>query len=592
MLLFVVCGVCAGHTRRISTPPGGQGAAVPAAGKGRGPARVQRAGGGPGVEENVQRTAPAVVDQPPRAGKKADLAALQGRFLPPQGGQGAQGLYPGASGVGVQLIPGHAAAAVRVMAAFQGQFGAVVQAGAARQRQQGGQLLPELVLAAHPAAQPDGVVRVQQRELCGVDLGRVDGQTAAHIPAEGGSGLAFVLKKAAQGALQRVVHDGVILVPLQPGRGVVPDLPQQVKVRLQRFEPGAQPPQEGVADLVAHVEAQAVDAVAPHPVFAQADQVLLQAGVVGVQLGHAAVEGKGKILAGAGVPFCGEGPLVHEEPVPPGGGRPMGHHVPPGGEVRPAVVEHGVQHDADALFVGLPHQGFQVGSGAEIRVHAGVVGGVVFMEAARGEDGVQVQPVDAEGCQIRQLLGDARQVAAEAFAVGHRAAPPGQRAAAPAAAPAEAVGVDLVPDGAAHPVRRGDAVGGVHPGHQEALHPFVQLQVPAQAVLIEIAALGPFFYTKHIAQAAVGRLYRDAPDPVVFQFQPGVQREPAALPAFAAACDARFIRVGADQFGGIRLPAGAQRDLQRPFVGHAAHRHARFMEDRSQIHRDHLSVPG
>ena len=153
----------------------------------------------------------------------------------------------------------------------------------------------------------------------------------------------------------------------------------------------------------------------------------------------------------------------------------MDYHVPPGGEGRAAVVEHRVQHDPDALLVSGADQLLQIGLGAEVGVHPGVIGGVVFVDAAREEDGVEVKAVDPQPGQIGQLGGDAGQVPAKALGVGDGAFPPGQGARPPAASAAEPVGEDLVPDRPAHPVGRGDDVGGVHPGHGEALDAVVQL---------------------------------------------------------------------------------------------------------------------
>ena len=254
----------------------------------------------------------------------------------------------------------------------------------------------------------------------------------------------------------------------------MPDLAQQIKVGLCCLEPGAEPPQKAVGDLVAHVEADAVDVVPLHPALAQGDEVFLHFGVVGVQLGHPAVEGEGEVLAVPGLALV-KGPPADKEPVPVGGGGPAGRHVPPGGKMGAAVVEDRVQHDPDALRVGGADQLFEVGLAAEVGVHPGVVGGVVLVDAARGKDGVEVKAVHPQLGQVGQFGGDAGQVPAEAFGVGNRPLPPGLPARPPAASAAEPVGEDLIPDRLPHPVGRGDQVGGVHPRHGETLDFIVQL---------------------------------------------------------------------------------------------------------------------
>ena len=77
------------------------------------------------------------------------------------------------------------------------------------------------------------------------------------------------------------------------------------------------------------------------------------------------------------------------------------------------VAEHAVQNDADAVLAGLGAQGAELLVGAQQRVGAEVIGGVVPVIGVGLEDGVQVQVGDAQALQIGQLLADALKVAAE-----------------------------------------------------------------------------------------------------------------------------------------------------------------------------------
>ena len=80
------------------------------------------------------------------------------------------------------------------------------------------------------------------------------------------------------------------------------------------------------------------------------------------------------------------------------------------------VGKHAVQNDPDILPVRFFAQGFEIFLRAEHRVDALVIGGIVAVVGIRHEDRVQIQNADAERFQIRQLLPDAVQVAAEEVA--------------------------------------------------------------------------------------------------------------------------------------------------------------------------------
>ena len=83
-----------------------------------------------------------------------------------------------------------------------------------------------------------------------------------------------------------------------------------------------------------------------------------------------------------------------------------------------AVVDDQVHHELDAVLVRGGKQLVEVFHGAELRHDGTVVGDVVAVVVVRGGvDGGEPQHLDAEVCQVRDLLGDAGQVT-DAVAVG------------------------------------------------------------------------------------------------------------------------------------------------------------------------------
>ena len=77
------------------------------------------------------------------------------------------------------------------------------------------------------------------------------------------------------------------------------------------------------------------------------------------------------------------------------------------------VIEHAVQDDFDAVLMGPLAQGDEILLGAQQRVDAQVVGGIVAVVAVRLKDGIEVQDPDAQSGQLRQLFGDAGQITAK-----------------------------------------------------------------------------------------------------------------------------------------------------------------------------------
>ena len=185
----------------------------------------------------------------------------------------------------------------------------------------------------------------------------------------------------------------------------------------------------GLGDQVDHVEAEALDALAL-PEAEDRGQLGPDLGVLPVQVGLADVEQvqvplaqAGHILPGRaaefGHPVGGQlvGAALLEDVVvlilllP--GQSPLEPRVVGGG-----VVEHHVQHQADAALVRLPDEGLQVLHRAETGVDGAVVGHVVaVVMLRRGEEGGQPEVIHPQVLEIVQLGGHAGQVA-QAVAVG------------------------------------------------------------------------------------------------------------------------------------------------------------------------------
>ena len=77
------------------------------------------------------------------------------------------------------------------------------------------------------------------------------------------------------------------------------------------------------------------------------------------------------------------------------------------------MAEHAVQHDADAVLLGLGAEGLEVLVGTQQGVYVEVVGGVVAVVGVGLKDGVEVDEIHPHLVQVGELLLDALEVAAE-----------------------------------------------------------------------------------------------------------------------------------------------------------------------------------
>ena len=185
-----------------------------------------------------------------------------------------------------------------------------------------------------------------------------------------------------------------------------------------------------LADQVHHVETEALHALV-HP---EADNLLYltaHRGVFPVQVRLGLVEQVQVILAHLGRILPG---TAAELALPVGGGaavRPGGaedvvvliHRVSGQSLLEPdmlggGVVEHHIQHQADAPPVGLLSQLFKVLHGAVAGVDGPVVRHIIAVVVLRGnEEGGQPDVIHAQLLQVIQLLGYAPQLA-QTVAVG------------------------------------------------------------------------------------------------------------------------------------------------------------------------------
>ena len=75
--------------------------------------------------------------------------------------------------------------------------------------------------------------------------------------------------------------------------------------------------------------------------------------------------------------------------------------------------EYSIQENADSQFLCLKAEPAKIFFRSEHGIDAGVIRGVVFMVAAGVKDGGEIEHRNPEIMQVRQLLADAFEIAAE-----------------------------------------------------------------------------------------------------------------------------------------------------------------------------------
>jgi len=291
---------------------------------------------------------------------------------------------------GLQAIPGDGVAAGRLVAAGQAQLVAVVDARRAGQRHLAQRRQPERtgVFPGH-GQEARRVVAAQQIKLGLHDLPVVERDRFLDLAGEAFRVQRHDLIRPVMQAAERlppevadgrageqVVHHRVELVAGQPAPGREPDLADDVRLRVGGLDPSPElPPELVVVDLLRHVQPPAVRAEA-HPVLRHTPDKLAHGGRPGVELGQGGQVPPGRVIGLAdAVGFDRE--VVEGEPVQVGGMLPaLQGHVELE-EAATGVVEHAVNHDADAARVGGVQQGAERLIPAQQRIDMTVIMGVV-----------------------------------------------------------------------------------------------------------------------------------------------------------------------------------------------------------------------
>ena len=350
---------------------------------------------------------------------------------------GAQALFVG--------IPPEESPVEGVPVALHGDLVAVVQAGHTRQGVDDGVGHPQAeqallvgiaghTAAALPRAAPaiGGLVSDHGQGTLGVvggeevqggvhGRGRVvlaDGQDLRHGLLGG-----LALDEIQHGVLEGVVHHavqalaqqiGAALIEAELGGGILPHLAQQELFGADPLDGGAHLLNEFVGQLIGYIQPEACRAT-PQPGVddtARAGDELHIGGGLLVDLGQ-----------GLKAPPAAVAVLVLGAEIVPAAVRGVGVPVRAAlaiaalavevAAVGAGVAEHAVQHDADAVLLGGGAQCLKILVGAQQGVHIQVVGGVVAVVGVGLKDGVEVDEIHPHLVQVRELLLDALEVAAE-----------------------------------------------------------------------------------------------------------------------------------------------------------------------------------
>ena len=249
-----------------------------------------------------------------------------------------------------------------------------------------------------------------------------DGQDLVHGLLGG-----LALHKVQHGVLEGVVHHAVQPLAQQIGAavaeailggGVLPHFAQQEFFRADPLDGSADLLNEGVRQLVGHVQTETRRTPA-------------QPGVDDAALAGDELHKGGGLLVdfrqGLEAPPAAVAALVLRVKVVPAAVGGVGVAVSAAlavaalavevAAVGTGVAEHAVQHDADAILGSFLAQGLKVLVGTQQRVHVEVVGGVVAVVGVGLKDGVQVEVIHAHLVQVGQLELDALQVTAEVVLV-------------------------------------------------------------------------------------------------------------------------------------------------------------------------------
>lgn len=178
--------------------------------------------------------------------------------------------------------------------------------------------------------------------------------------------------------MRRIVHHGVEHIARQIGLRVAPDLPEDESLRVDLFDLRPEGPPEREVDLVGYVQPPAVDT---HfgPIACHTQQIVPNIRVFGVQLGHMAFKSESLITV---VAVYLKGVLIDEVPAVVLGIFTTRHYIAKLREGITGVIEHGIQHNANAAAVTIVQksaeilQSSQAGIDGEIVICVVTVAGV------------------------------------------------------------------------------------------------------------------------------------------------------------------------------------------------------------------------
>ena len=145
-----------------------------------------------------------------------------------------------------------------------------------------------------------------------------------------------------------VVHCRIELLALEEGARVVPNLSYEHRVGLERTDFAAENTPKVVVYLVGHVEPPTVDVELPYPIQADVYEISRRLRIARVELGHAPDIGKTLVVRqGRDIQWVGLGII----PIPVSGILTVFDQVTESEEVRAAVIENAVEHEAHPTLV-------------------------------------------------------------------------------------------------------------------------------------------------------------------------------------------------------------------------------------------------
>ena len=133
------------------------------------------------------------------------------------------------------LTPWHTSSAVRIVRTFHCDLRSIINTGTSRKRKKDCKLLVELVQIVKTVHQPLGIMGIQEIKKHIVILLHIHGIATVYHIFKFFFFHCFIKKEIMDSTQQRVVHDRIIFISLQPLACIMPDFPQKINIRLYRF---------------------------------------------------------------------------------------------------------------------------------------------------------------------------------------------------------------------------------------------------------------------------------------------------------------------------------------------------------------------